>query len=505
MKPNNIVLKLLIIFSSIKGVLDLTSRFNIFKKSSTHKQDLTKSGFFKKILTNKRHFTKGFLIGLVISVIVTVMAWLGHYRPYDNVLTDFLQSVTYKKAKDVTLLFITEDEYKRGFKSISPLSRSRLADTIDMLVKLEASVIALDIDISEATLEDQKLLKALENASEENIPIVVTANLTEIKNKYMLNDNSKLERPYSVERLHFTNAGFILFEDASPGNQWVNKVMYGGVDCRMDVDGVFRRADPLYMIKENNSQRPVPSFPVAVSAAYLGMSEKDLEKALSNINKNSIMLSTKEKYDKPSTKEENHKEETEIHIGRDGRITPNFIGNYEHFDREVNLTRLFKDYGHGKSGGMTIFKDKVVIVGGSYDEKDFYITPVGRMTGMEILANITQNIINHNLIKHTNFWMAFVIEVLLGALVALAFILVKRFWATVICLLILLPVVVYASILSFGASYYWFDFIPTIAGVFLHGWFCRLEQNFETMYDKQNKEVIKGSKESEQENCLIEP
>ena len=67
---------------------------------------------FEKISLHKGHLLRGILIGFVISIVVTILALLGHLKPYENPLTDFLQVVTYKKAPDVALLFITEKEYK---------------------------------------------------------------------------------------------------------------------------------------------------------------------------------------------------------------------------------------------------------------------------------------------------------------------------------------------------------------------------------------------------------
>jgi CHASE2 domain-containing sensor protein len=142
----------------------------------------------------------------------------------------------------------------------------------------------------------------------------------------------------------------------------------------------------------------------------------------------------------------------------------------------VNLTRLLEDYGPGKPGGLTVFRDKIVIVGGTYDKKDFFMTPVGRISGTEVLANITQSILSGNLITRANFAKAFAIQIILGAIVALLFILIPRFWATVICFVALVPMVATASILSFSSSYYWVSFIPTIAGVMFHGWVKRVEE-----------------------------
>jgi CHASE2 domain-containing sensor protein len=157
-------------------------------------------------------------------------------------------------------------------------------------------------------------------------------------------------------------------------------------------------------------------------------------------------------------------------------MIPNFIGNYEYFNREINLRRLLEEYRSIEVEGETIFKDKIVIIGGTFDRTDFHMTPVGRMSGMEILANITQSIINGSLITPTSFWKAFVIQVILGIVVAFIFILLSRFWATLICLLALIPGVAVASILSFSSSHYWFDFVPTIAGVMFYGRIRKAEE-----------------------------
>ena len=437
------------------------------------KRLLTRGGrfVFERVSTYKRYFLRALLIGFILSVIVTTMAWLGHFKPYENRLTDFLQSITSKKADDVALLFITEREYKQSFGGISPLSRARLAEMINMLVKLQARVIALDIDMSDFTLEDYKLSEALSHASSAGIPIVFIASCKEIGKKTPLDSSSSGSlSPYPDVNQHYTDRGFFLFEDVSPGSQWVGKVMYGGVVSRLDPDGVFRQAEVLYLKKEPNSKgklssQSLPSFPVAVAAAYQGMSQGELVEALSNFSNNDIILSQKRKH---------HPQR--IHVGRGGRIIPNFIGDYKYFYREVNLTRLLEDYGPGKAGGLTVFKDKIVMVGGTYDKKDFFMTPVGRISGAEVLANITQSIISGNLITPANFGKAFAIQIILGAIVALIFILIPRFWATVICFVALVPTVATASILSFSSSYYWLSFIPTIAGVMLYGWVERMEE-----------------------------
>jgi CHASE2 domain-containing sensor protein len=424
-----------------------------------------------RVSANKGHLLGGFLVGVLISLLVTAASLLGYLKPHENFVTDILQSAGKKKAENVALVFITEREYKAGFQGISPLSRKRLAEIVDVLTKLNARVIALDIDISDMTPDDQYLLSAFDRASSSGVSVVIIGSLKNEKINPVASERASSETlPYRDENLKFTKEGFILFDHFDPGDPWRDIGINTGVVFRLDQDGVFRKAEAFYVIDENkhgsdNSPFPLPSLPIAMAAAYLGIDEASMTLALSNPVGGVISLNTaKDRY-----------KTIQLRIDKDGRITPNFIGNYQNFDHTVNLSGLLDDYGPGKTPGMTVFKGKIVLIGGVYDEKDFHMTPVGRMSGMEIMANITQSIISENLITHMNFYKAFIVEILLGAVVSFIFVLTTRFRATLICFMMVLPAVTVASVISFSSFYYWFDFIPTIAGVVLHGWFKKVE------------------------------
>jgi CHASE2 domain-containing sensor protein len=457
------------------------------------KSFITSSAKFilERVSAYRGYFLRAILIGFAISITVTTLAWIGYFRPYQNPLTNLLHFIVQKKAHDVVLLFITEEEYKQGFRGISPLSRGRLAELVNLMVKLKAKVIALDIDLSDLTSQDHKLSDAMGRALAAGIPIVLVGNLKATEDKPDANDDPFFDlRPYTDERLHTTKDGFILFEDMNPGSQWAGKVIYGGNFFKLDRDWVFRMAEGFYMIKNNDLKYkvpylPVPSFPVAVAAAYQGISQEALIEALLNVRDNKIVL---------SSKRSDHRDDIYIHMIRRGRVIPNFIGNYEHFDREVNPSRLLEEHRSNKDESETIFKDKIVIIGGTFDKKDFYMTPVGRMSGMEILANITQSIINGSLITPTSFWKAFIVQVILGIAVAFIFTFFSRFWATLICLLGIIPGVAVASILSFSSSHYWFDFVPTIAGVMLYGRIIKAEEVLKKVKHKLEIRLGKNKK-----------
>jgi CHASE2 domain-containing sensor protein len=446
---------------------------------------------FGRVSAYRGYFLRAILIGIAISVTATGLAWIGYFTPYQNPLTNLLHFIVQKKAHDVVLLFITEEEYKQGFHGISPLSRGRLAELVNLMVKLKAKVIALDMDLSDPTSQDHKLSDAMGGALAAGIPIVLVGKLKTIEDKPDVKNDLLFDLPpYRDEKLHTTKDGYILFENIDPGPQWAGKVIYGGNFSKLDRDWVFRVAEGFYMIKNNDLKNkvpylPVPSFPVAVAAAYQGLSQQALIEALLNVRDNKIVL---------SGKRNDHQDDISIHMVRGSRVIPNFIGNYAHFNREVNPGRLLEEYRNHKEENETIFKDKIVIIGGTFDKKDFYMTPVGRMSGMEILANITQSILNGSLITPTSFWKAFIMQVILGIVVAFTFILFSRFWATLICLLGLIPGVAVASILSFSSSYYWFDFVPTIAGVMLYGRIIKAEEVLRKVKHKLETRLGKNKK-----------
>jgi CHASE2 domain-containing sensor protein len=412
-----------------------------------------------RVSINRDHLLRGILVGVIISILVTSASLLGHLKPQENLITDFLQSAIEKKTENVALLFITDNEYKAGFQGTSPLSRKRLAEIVDVLIKLKSRVIALDIDLSDATSDDQYLVAAFNRAVSSGVSIVTIGNLKndDIKS-HAAEKISGETSPYEDENLRFTQDGSIQFDDFDPGDPWRDIALNAGIVFRLDRDGVFRRAEALYLA--SSPAVPIPSLPVAMAAAYLGFNNERLSYALSNRTGGIIVLNPAD----------GRHHGVIIRLAGDGRITPNFIGNYQNFDHSANIAGLLEDYSPGKPPGMTVYKDKIVLIGGVYDVKDFYMTPVGRMSGMEIIANITQNIVSENLITHVNFFKAFIMEILLGAIASFMFVLTTRVRATLICFLTIIPAVAAASIISFSSLYYWFDFVPTIAGVVIHGW-----------------------------------
>ncbi len=70
---------------------------------------------FNHVSLYRGHLIRAILIGIVISVAVTTLTWIGYFKSYQNPLTNLLHFITQKKASDVVLLFITEEEWRKKY------------------------------------------------------------------------------------------------------------------------------------------------------------------------------------------------------------------------------------------------------------------------------------------------------------------------------------------------------------------------------------------------------
>ncbi len=425
------------------------------------------------IKAKKGQWFRGFLVGFIISVIVFVLTILGHFKAFENPVTAMIQQIRVRQSSDIALLFITQDEYQQGFNGISPLSRERLAEIVQVLVKFKPRAIALDIDLSDKGPGYEKLESSFAIAKANDIPIIIPSVVKPRIKVEVQAEHAEKPKPYLPAEYEKNQDGFTLYDGPKALNiaQMGNPdIMHGGSIFTLDRDGIFRNGTAFY--QKSNGNGIIPSFPLSIAAASRGITQNSLEECFATRTWNTIL-----KEGSIEIKDDQSNNLVNIHYSEGGKFTPNFLGNYSFFPYDIDVSRLLKNYkGESETGTVTIFKDKVVIVGGVYDHNDFYKTPVGEMSGMEIIANMTQSILDHNMISHLNYFFAFLLEVLLGAVAAFLFVLLPPVWALAVCFLSLIPITVYLSLIVFNQTYYWIDFIPTIIGVVIHGVISKVEQ-----------------------------
>lgn len=414
-----------------------------------------------------RYYLISFGVGVGITVVLTLLSHFGYLRPFENKFRDILQHINPTKAHDVAILFITPEEYQEGFSGQSPLSRKRLATVVKALIKHKPRAIAMDLDLSDPTSEDEYFRNTLRLAEENNIPIVIVGKLEPSSHPP---EEVPISSPYGEHQPHTTPEGHLLFKSISPGKQWGELVMFGGTIFRLDPDHVLRKAEAVYIvhkIKDNYTGKPspVPSLPVAAAAAYLGLSQQELLSLLREDPRHILLVDKRKVHGHHDIK---------IDIHSDGRITPFFLGNYIYFYREHNLNGLMT----APAPGNSIFKDKLVIIGGTYNPNDFFFTPIGRISGVEVMANITQSIINETLVSHLHTVWIILIELSTAMVVSFIFATFYRIWATLISFFAVGGVIFSLSLFLFYFKYHGFDFLLTLLGIALHNWARKWEDYF---------------------------
>lgn len=136
--------------------------------------------------------------------------------------------------------------------------------------------------------------------------------------------------------------------------------------------------------------------------------------------------------------------------------------NYRGFSNRFPAVK-FTDIVRGQTD-LNFFKDKIVIIGSSDSERHIYRTPMGRMSRAEIIANITDNIIENRWVTRPAF---FIYSVVYLALVILLTFIVFYYSQTVSLAIFFWVSVLFAvfSLWAFDQLYLW---VPIFSVGLLH-------------------------------------
>jgi CHASE2 domain-containing sensor protein len=151
----------------------------------------------------------------------------------------------------------------------------------------------------------------------------------------------------------------------------------------------------------------------------------------------------------------------------------NFAGERFKFE-PLSVTNLLaiaeaKDATGWKTNGP--LKDRIALLGGNYRAaRDAYVTPVGPMQGVQILAQAIESEAHHGGIRPVNEWLALLLEILSGVLLVVVHQrLHRRPGVAVLVSLVLMPVLaLVSSLLAFSTLALWFNFVPVVVSVLIH-------------------------------------
>ena len=377
-----------------------------------------------------------FSSGIVVVVLIGLISWFLHthevLRNLEMINLDilFLSQGKPPESESISVVPITEEDYKEAFASTSPLSRARLLELIRACALSGAKVLAIDLDTSDWTPEDRAAVAAA----------VVSAA-----------SEARVDAP----RLAWAVGGYF-GESAEGRSPQAQRPGTGTAGWHLDdlhlsppaCQGVPASLPDQYGI--------VRGYIPAISGEQGGR----------NVTLGNLAVVIKELSANSSR-------------ACDASLTILPVGGEPEDERLVNYAGGGVSFPHVSAstvmGAATAeawqksnpLKGRAVIIGGSYRAaRDKYVTPVGYMDGVEILA-LTAASLEKGITAPTP--RAFlIIDLTLGLLLLTATWFLNRTWALLLTFVLIPFLAILVSFAQFHTSGYFVSFVPILLGVVSH-------------------------------------
>jgi adenylate cyclase len=373
------------------------------------------------------------LIGLIASVGVTLASLLGYLDAAQARSLDVLMRLRAVASVDDVVIVAIDDAAFSALGERQPLPRDYLARLIRGLRRSGAAVVGLDVDLATPTspAAEQALIDAMTEFGDDGISRVVPV---------------EPGRLASGPLAHLELRG---------------RVLIGAPDIAEDDDGVIRRA-PLAV---RRGDRVVPTFAVAVVARLLAAGPAALERALQEPEARVVLA----RWRSDQAVESPAAAPVVVRPGELWRI--NFVGP----------ARTFLTFPSETIAGLadeTIpiaadnpLRGRIVLVGGTFQEgRDFYPTPLGRLSGVEIHANVIHMLGTRSFVKPSGWLFGLGVQLVLVLATGVLLVLVNPVVGTVASLGGALVLGIPASYLVFARGQYSIDFMLPVLAMRVMAW-----------------------------------
>ncbi|MGZ8442230.1 MAG: CHASE2 domain-containing protein [Candidatus Binatia bacterium] len=378
----------------------------------------------------KRRFFKSLLLGVGVSILVSIASYLGYLDSIEVKALDLLLRLRGQQRSPEIVLIKIDDQAFAKLGEKQPLPRDYIASLVDVAARGGARVIGIDIEFKVATdpVADQKLLTAIAAAKANGVTKVVPV--------FVIRPAQEDEQGLTYRHLPFFDPGL--------------KVVAGFANAPMDGDGLVRQV-PLAVRGEKGTI--LPSFALAVLARHADYDSASLSQQLHEGN---VRLNLPE-WHKLNGKLLPNATPFEFHLDESWKI--NFAGGQGSFASLPSEPLAQLARANIPLATDNPFRGKIVLIGASFQEsRDFFATPNGLMSGLEIHANIIHTLLTRSHIKPANRILAMLLLLLFAVAASVLTTLLRP--ATVIVLsLVAIPVVLlplsYAALTQLGL---WVDF-----------------------------------------------
>lgn len=361
-------------------------------------------------------------IGIVIAVALLNAAFdeAGLYRGFEQLEIDkSLRLFSSSTSRDIAVVVIDDYDYHfpKTFNATSPLNPDAVKEIIKAILQLKPKAIAVDLDRREPM--------GFENLDEnpDKVPIVQAVG------------PELLRAPTMTSTLHL-----------SPEEVLALPAQCGVPLFFAENDGVVRTQRKRFLVEPAVTKREVlPSLPFSL------ISSTGESKSCTRAGNKAEVVAEKDSYIRFTGGN---------HIFECYRASAVVKYSSQAFGRDSYCQNTRRpDDSKGIEG-------KIVILGGTFKEaRDSYTTPLGQLSGVEILAHATQTLIDGDETWKASPTVAFVLDVLLGILAVGFVILLQRPWNAIVSLALPVLLAILANYLLLTFSSTFASMAGTFAGI----------------------------------------
>ena len=392
----------------------------------------------------KRRFYKSLVLGFSVCLVTSLISYMGYLEAFEAKALDALLWLRGRVRSPEIVLVQIDDQAFHNLGEKQPLPRAYIAGLIDTLHKGGAKVIGVDIEFKVKTdpRDDEMLLLAIRNASEDGLSKVVPV--------YIIRPDKEVN-----DTVLFTHSPFF-----SPKLS----VVSGFANAPIDSDGLARQ---LPLAVRGSDGKILPSLALAVLARYAGYDAARLEAMMNRANRadrpDRVTLPLPE-WDKFQGKLLPQPTPLSFEIDEHWKI--NFAGAQGSFtaipsDPVFQLSKLKVPL-----AGDNPFRGKIVLIGASFgDSRDFFPTPRGLMSGVEIHANIIHTILSRSQIQTAQRWVGLSLSLVFALAMSLLLTLFRPMVATVVSLTAIPLLLIPLSYLAFARLGIWVDFVTPLLAI----------------------------------------
>lgn len=374
---------------------------------------------------------RAMMVGLLVSVAVTALSRTGVLTGWETRAVDaFLFLRDRVPAPEIVLVLIDDDAFL-ALGQRQPLSRRYVADLADFLLRSGARVVAFDLVVTTPSTpaEDQALLTTARRWNAQRPGSLVFASLA-------------MPEP--------GRGAFALLPLFSPELATLN----GFANAPMGADGVVRRFSPV--LPGADGVR-LPSLSLATLAGTTGMAPRDLAARLG---------ATRATIPLPVRDDQGKMRRSEVSLaqlaGPPWRIDyTGPPGAFTSFPSEplVALARSGTE-----PDADNPFRDRLVMVGATFVEsRDFFPTPTGLMSGVEIQAHMVNTLLSRRTLLPPPWYLNLALLTAVCVSISLLSLWLRPTWLALAGLLLVAGLVA-ASYEAYTRGGYWLDFLAPLLG-----------------------------------------